>query len=242
MNDELCYVSVKPENDKEFLKSKIYISTHAGTYPIEEVPGIDVATLVREPIAARASYFNFIYPLFLKDRFEYKRIVSHKEKFLYYLFEDKNFLVHNNYQSRFICNPSDPRSWELESFIKTDRELMMKKYYGGKGFDWFVGNEKTSLDNAIENINSFQIVNTIENIELFCDKIKDWFLVNHSIKIKFDLNTKINQGPSELNKEEVSSEYFVSLLNNKEKDRVLELNSIDLEVYNFVKNKEDKNV
>jgi hypothetical protein len=241
-NNLLCYVSNKYPNNKEFLKSKIYISAHAGRYPIDYLDSPDVATLIRDPISARASYFNFIYPRFMFNRPEYQSIKSNREKFLYYLFEDKNFLVHNNYQSRFICNSPDPRSWDPEAFYTKHRIEMMNKFYEGAGFDWFIGNENTSVDNAIKNINSFQIVNTVDNIEIFCGKIKDWFLLNHNIKINFDLNTKINVGPSELNEEKVSSNYFINLLTQGEKDRVLELNSIDLDVYNFVKNKEATNV
>jgi hypothetical protein len=241
-NNILSYVSTHYPNSNEFLDSKIYISAHGGTYPIEFLKGVDTATIVREPIEARASYFNFIYPRYLQDRPEYIEKKDNKEKFLYYLFKDDNFLIHNNYQSRFICNSADPRSWDAESFYTMHRAEMMKKYYEGYGFDWFVGNENTSLTNAIQNINSFQIVNTVDNIEAFCGKIKDWFLSNHGIEINFDLDTKINVGPSELDSQKVSSEYFVDLLTQGEKDRVLELNSIDLDVYNFVKNKEATNV
>jgi hypothetical protein len=241
-NDFLSYVSTYYPNNNEFLDSKIYISAHAGTYPIELLKNIDTATIVREPIEARASYFNFIYPRYLKNRPEYTSRKDNKEKFLYYLFEDKNFLSHNNYQSRFICNPADPKSWDPKAFYTKYGSEMMKKYHEGVGFDWFVGNEQTSLSNAIKNIDSFEIVNTVDNIKVFCGKIKDWFLLNHSIDINFDFNTKINVGPTELNKENVSSEYFVNLLTQNEKERILELNSIDLEVYNFVKNKENTNV
>lgn len=239
-DESLSYVSTALVNDKRELKSKIYVSSHSGTYPISLLDNPEVATLVREPVSARASYFNFIYPLFLQDRPEYKEISDHKQRFLYYLFNDKNFLIHNNYQSRFICNPADPVSWNPESF-KKDEDSILKKYDGGKGFDWFVGNEKTSLDNALKALSEFKIVNTVDHIDMFCNEIKKWFLLNHNIEINFD-KSRINVGPLELDKENVSSEYFASLLNQNEKDRVLELNSIDLEVYNFVKNKESQNV
>ncbi len=216
-NDLLCYIGPIFSNNSESLKSKIYISFHAGTYPVELLEDISVATLIRDPISARASYFNFIYPRALHNKNEYKDLPSNRERFLYYLFEDKNFLVHNNYQSRFICNPSDGRS-----VARTD--------------------ENTSIDNAIHNINSFEIVNTFDNIEVFCGKIKNWFMLNHNIEVNFDFNNKINVGPSKLNEESVSSGYFVNLLTQDEKDRVLELNNIDLQVYNFVKNKEATNV
>jgi hypothetical protein len=241
-NNLLCYVSNKYPNNNEFLKSKIYISAHGGRYPIEYLDNPDVATLIRDPLSARASYFNFIYPMYLSKRSEYQAINSNRGKFLYYLFEDKNLLMHNNYQSRFICNSQDPRSWDPAAYYTKHMAEMMDSFHKGAGFDWFIGNENTSVENAIKSIDSFQIVNTVDNIGAFCGKLKDWFISNHGIDIDFDLNTKINVGPSELDNQKVSSEYFLDLLTQGERDRVLELNSIDLDVYNFVKNKEATNV
>jgi len=243
-DDSKCYISTHYPNNKEFLKNKIYISAHAGTFIIDEIPDIDVATIVRDPISAKASYFNFIYPMYLKDRQEYIDLKNNKDKFLYYLFDDNNFLLHNNYQSRFLCNSADPKSWELKDFYEKYKNSLMKNFREGKGFDWFVGNEKTSLDLALSNINKFSIVNTMDNINLFCDKINNWFIKNYNININFDLEEKINVGSSEFNNKKTNSDYFISLLTENEKDRLLELNSIDLEVYNFIKSKEviyDKN-
>jgi hypothetical protein len=236
-DDSKCYISTHYPNNKEFLKNKIYISAHAGTFVINEIPEIDVATIVRDPISARASYFNFIYPFYLKDRPEYKNIHEDKQKFLYYLFEDKNFLIHNNYQSRFLCNSADEKSWNLKTFYEKDKLEMMKKYKEGYGFDWFVGNEKTSLELALENINNFKIVDVMERVEVFCEKINQWFIDNHNIKIDFNFNEKINVGDSKIEGRKTSSEYFINLLNENEKDRILELNSIDFNIYNFIKSK-----
>lgn len=237
-DDSKCYISTHYPNNKEFLKNKIYISAHAGTFIIDEIPGIDVATILRDPVSARASYFNFIYPFYLKDREEYKNINGDKQKFLYYLFEDKNFIIHNNYQSRFLCNSADSRSWDLKKFYEESQADIMKKYKNGFGFDWFVGNENTSLDLAMKRIKSFNIVNTLDRIDLFCNKINNWFFKNYNTTIQFDLNEKINVGISEFNNKKTSSEYFVNLLDQSEKERILELNSIDLEVYNYVKKME----
>jgi hypothetical protein len=241
-NELLYYISTHYPNTNEFLHSKIYISAHAGTYPIELIPDIDVATVLRDPVSARCSYFNFIYPRFLQNRPEYTSLKTPKEKFLYYLFEDKNFLIHNNYQSRFICNSANPRSWDLKSFYSANLPDLMTKYHEGHGFDWFVGNENTSLQLAMENISKFKIVNTFDNIDLFCYNIKRWFLENHNIEINFDISQKVNVGLSDFDDQKLSSDYFLNLLTQNEKDRILELNSIDLEIYNFVKNKEVTNV
>ena len=96
-NSLLCYVSNKYPNNKEFLKSKIYISAHGGRYPIEYLDNPDVATLIRDPLSARASYFNFIYPMYLYKRSEYQNLNSNREKFLYSRINFSHFQIRNNH-------------------------------------------------------------------------------------------------------------------------------------------------
>jgi len=234
------YISTHYPNNSEFLKSKVYISAHAGTYPINLIDEIDVATIVRDPVSARASYFNFIYPFYLKEREEYSKLNTIREKFLYYLFEDENFLIHNNYQSRFICNPADERSWNLKKFYEVDGVNLMKKYYEGKGFDWFVSDENTSLELAVKNISNFKIKNTMDNIDLFVKNIQNWFMENYKIEVPFKMDTKINVGLTEYNNSKKNSSEVMSLLNNKEVDKLIELNSIDYQIYKII-NDEEKN-
>lgn len=233
------YISTYFPNNKEFLEDKIYISAHAGMYIPNTIDNIDVATIVRNPLEARASYFNFIYHMYLDERKEYINLKTMRDKFLYYLFEDKNFLIHNNYQSRFLCNGSDPRSWDRKSFFE-DSHSMLKKYYEGQGFDWFIDNEKTSLDTAINNISKFKIKNTVENIDKFTKKITEWFLENHKINIEFDKRSKINESLSNYNGESYSSLDLIKMLTEEEILKVIDLNSIDYAVYNFVKDLENQ--
>lgn len=237
-DDSLSYISTHYPNNKNFLKNKIYISAHAGTFVLDEVEDLDVATILRNPIEARSSYFTFIYPLYLKEREEYKSIKDVKEKFVYYLFQDKNFLIHNNYQSRFICNPADKDSWDLKKFFENSGPKLMKKYFDGQGFDWFVNNSNTSIENAKEQVDSFKIVNTIDNINLFCDNIKKWFLENHNKQIKFNFNDKVNVTTYNFDNQISSHFDLIKSLNVEEINKFNDLNKIDIEIYNYIKNKE----
>ena len=232
------YISTHFPNNNEFLSDKIYISAHAGTYIPEYIKDIDVATVIRNPVEARASYFNFIYHMYLDTRKEYNNIPTMREKFLYYLFEDKNFLIHNNYQSRFLCNPSDARSWDRKSFFEIHSSEMFKKYQDGAAFDWFVGDDNTSLDLAINNISNFEIKNTVDRLDLFLKSISEWFLLNHGLQIKFNQNEKTNESLSSYNGVDYSSKDLIDLLTEEEISRILYLNSIDYAVYNFVKEQE----
>lgn len=228
------YISTHFPNNNEFLSDKIYISAHAGTYIPEIIEGIDVATVIRNPVDARASYFNFIYHMYLDKREEYLNLNTMREKFLYYLFEDNNFLIHNNYQSRFLCNGSNPKSWDRKEFFK-DSHSLLKKYYDGHGFDWFVEDDKTSLDLAIANISRFKIKNTVDRIDLFLKDVSSWFMDNHGLVVKFDPSDRINESLSNHEGHSYSSKDLIKMLNQKEIDDILKLNSIDYAVYNFVK-------
>lgn len=235
------YISTHFPNNKDYLNSKKYISAHAGTYIFEIIKDIDVATLVRHPVYARASYFNFIYPFYLKDREEYIKIKKVKDKFLYYLFEDKNFIIHNNYQSRFLCNSADPRSWDIKNFFEKDMNYFMNSYKNGQAFDWFVSNNNTSLETALKNINSFKIKNTVDNIDKFMYNINKWFVENYNLQINFDTDKKINNSLTNFDGDILTSKDLVLQLSAEEFNDVINFNKIDYAVYNFVKDYEELN-
>lgn len=240
-NGKKSYISTYFPNNN-FFQNKIYTSMHAGTYPIDVVPGIDVATIIRDPISARASYFNFIYNKSLHSRNEYKDIKYVEDKFKYYLFEDKNFEIHNNYQSRFICNSADSRSFDPVSFYKNDWQEMMKPFLKeGKAFTWFVENNNTSLDNAVNNINSFNIVNTLDRIDIFENKVSEWFKSNHGIEIVFNKDEVVNKSQADYGYgQTVTTSDLIKTLSNEEKEKVLKNNYIDSYIYNYVKEIESK--
>jgi uncharacterized protein YneR len=231
---EYLYISTHFPNNKEFLSEKIYISAHSGTYIQETIKDVDVATIVRHPVDARASYFNFIHQRYLSERKEYLDLKTMREKFLYYLFEDNNFLSHNNYQSRFLCNGSDPISWDRKSYYKNTAGIL-EKYKDGLAFDWFINDENTSLDLAIKNLSSFKIKNTVDRIDLFLKNISNWFLENHDLVIEFDQGSKINESCSSYDGVNYSSKDLIEMLNKDEIEKLLKLNSIDYSVYNFLK-------
>lgn len=231
------YISTHFPNNKEFLSDKIYISAHAGMYIPENVEDVDVATIVRNPIDARASYFNFIYHMYLDKREEYVKLNTMREKFLYYLFEDNNFLSHNNYQTRFLCNSSNPKSWDRKEYFKESSSLL-KKYHDGQAFDWFIDNDKTSVELAISNLSNFKIKNTVERIDLFLESVSSWFMDNHGLSVEFNKNDKINESLSKDENNSYSSKDLIEMLSEKEIEKVLTLNSMDYAVYNFVKGME----
>jgi hypothetical protein len=160
-----------------------------------------------------------------------------REKFLYYLFEDNNFLSHNNYQTRFLCNSSNPKSWDRKEYFKESNSLL-KKYHDGQAFDWFIDNDNTSVELAISNLSNFKIKNTVERIDLFLESVSSWFMDNYGISVEFNKNDRINESLSKDKNNSYSSKDLIDMLSEKEIEKVLTLNSMDYAVYNFVKGME----
>jgi hypothetical protein len=239
INDVSYYISTHYPNNNNFTK-KVYTSMHAGRYPIDMVNNISVATIIRNPIEARVSYFNFIYSNALFSREDYLQIESPLEKLRYYLFEDPNFKMHNNYQSRFICNSADARSFSPLDFYKNHYEKMMTPFLKkGEAFDWFIGDTNTSAENALKQIKSFEIVNSLDRIDLFENNINEWFDKNYGFSITFDRNNIVNAGVFNYgNKESITTKYLVSLLSESDKDLILKNNDIDYFIYNYVRDNE----
>lgn len=236
-HSSLLYISTHFPNNREFLSDKIYISAHAGMYIPETVEDVDVATIVRNPIDARASYFNFIYNMYLDKREEYLNLNTMREKFLYYLFEDNNFLSHNNYQTRFLCNSSNSKSWDRKEYFK-DSNSLLKKYHDGQAFDWFVDDDKTSIELAISNLSNFKIKNTVERMDLFLENVSSWFMENHGLIVEFNKNDRVNESLSKDGNNFYSSKDLIKMLSKEEIEKLLNLNSMDYSVYNFVKSME----
>lgn len=228
------YISNQYPHSVNF-KNIVFLSSHMGTYPIEKNINFDTCTIVRNPIEARASYFNFIYGKYLKDREEYVNIKKYLDKFKYYLFEDKNFLSHNNYQSRFLCNPMSEKAFDVVKFYDIYSKEMMNRYKDGLAFDWFVQNDNTTLDNAIKAIDSLVFANTLENFNIFVHSVSNWFDINYNIKIRHEEDVKINTSVTEYDGVTYRTSDLVNSLSDDEKKMLLDLNNIDYYIYNYVK-------
>jgi hypothetical protein len=238
-NNLKYYISTHFPNYNNF-EDKVYVSIHAGTYPILKNPNMDVATIIRNPVEARLSYFNFIYNMYLVDREEYSSIKNVKDKLSYYLFEDKNYSLHNNYQARFICNPADERSFDVPQFYKEHGFEMLKEFNEGKAFTWFVENEKTSYSFAVQQITKFKIKNTLDSFEKFENNINKWFMENYKIEINFEKNIKTNESVCDYGDGKLyKTQDLMSLLSNDDIAQIIENNQIDYNLYKLIKDIEN---
>lgn len=223
------------------LNGQAYIAGHFGTYPIDVVNDIDVACIVRHPIDARLSYFNFIYEPQFAGQEAYDSIPNYIDKLRYYLFSDPNSKAHIDYQSRFICNPTDGRLFNASKFIREDEKVLEAegKFNDGKVFTWFVNNDKTSLEYAKSQIDSFDIVGTVEGIDLFMSKKSKWFKDNYGISIEWNKENKINESSVLYDGVTYTTSKLKEMLTDEEKQMILNQNKIDYAIYNYVKGKEN---
>jgi hypothetical protein len=238
-NNISTYISTQYPNENP-ISDEVYISGHFGTYPIEKFPGISVACLIRNPIEARVSYFNFIHGRNDLDTPRYRSIDSYLEKLKYYLFEDEGFFEHNNYQSRHICNPTDELVFQSDhQFEKNINDITNKyNFKMGEAFNWFIKNDNTSFENAKNRIESFDIVNTVDSISSYYTAISKWFKNSHGIDIS--LNSKnITNSSNTLYKGKIyTTQDLIGMLTNHEKEKVLENNEIDYKIYSIIRERE----
>jgi hypothetical protein len=104
---------------------------------------------------------------------------------------------------------------------------------------WYLEDSPFVLEDVINMIDSFDIVETTDNHEIFYNKIKDWFL--HNLDVEFN-NIDFPNIPSELvdeNSNNYTTQSLIDLLTETEKQKILDDNSIDFALYNYIKSKNE---
>ena len=225
------YTNSIPPHDTD-MNDNIFLSGHFGTYPIESLSGFNVSCIFRDPVKRVLSNFNYIYPI-LFEREEYSKLSNISERMKYYLFEDENFISHKNTQTKFICNPaSDAILGKSQNYSDEYKEKYAKHLMTR---DWFLTENKTSIDFAKKQIDSFLITGTVEKYQDFAENLYSWFNDNCNVKINYNKNIFINQSLNIEGGNSYVSSDLMSLLTKKECDRIIEENSLDYEVYEYVK-------
>lgn len=214
---------------------QVFLAGHWGTYPITINPNVDVVSVIRNPVELRASIFVYFYDKGFGVRSEYSNFSSLKDKFKYYVFDDPNFEIHRNMQSRFICNSADPMIFNPSLFNDQKNTLQaIKDLSTKKAFSWFIGNENTSLENATNNLSSFYSVHKYDNLNLTCQDISLWFNENYNLNIEFDMNNIINEGSSALSSGPSSTQEILDSLSSDEIELIESFDSIDKAIYDQV--------
>lgn len=208
-------------------KNTQYISGHFGTYPITQSSYIDFFTMLRNPLDLSVSYFNFLY----NNKYDsiYSNVIGYKNKLIKYLFHDNNTKIYNNIQSRFLSNSAKNYIFYPNNKSREDIE----KDISSENFMWFVDDENTSFENAVKTINSCSFIGSVENIEDFCIKLKQYFLLNLEIDINFDTNKKINSSVAVDGLNTYSTNDAIGMLSKDDIEMFVSNNKIDYMVYSY---------
>jgi hypothetical protein len=205
------YPNKRPPHDPN-LDSYAYIGAHMGRNPIELIPNLSVGCLLRDPILRSISNFLWIKKTILDEK--YKDVISIEDKLRKYLFDDLDYMEHYNIQTRFICNkqlfsePFDYKIWSQNWYLENNLDLNFAK---------------SELD-------SFDIVGVQDNHRTFTLKVHDWFDKNYGFRVEY--NTDRHDLKS------TNSNYLLSTLTKLEKQKILENNFKDYELYLYAKQKQ----
>jgi hypothetical protein len=137
---------------------------------------------------------------------------------------------------RHEINKEDLTKKELEEFNKEKERLMQKNPVER----WFLDDERSSIDFAKSQIDSFKIIDTIDNHDRFVNKIYQWFEENYSIDLSKYQNSYsgiFNKSKFSFDDKEYESKDLKKMLSQKELNKVLQNNLMDKEIFDYVSEK-----
>lgn len=211
-----------------------FIQGHLGRYPISRIPNLTVATLVRDPLDRAISNFLYIYDRVLVNKPEYVAIEKMEDKLRYYLFEDPIYISHRNIQSKFICfEPEINNFKDIPDDIESD--------YQNRSKQWYLLDSELTFELAKKYIDSFEIVNTTNNVVLFTDRVVSWFNSNYpNMEFKTLDSGLFHINPSLVKTETdtYTTKSLKEVLTDEDIVKFLDLNDIDFELYSYVYEKE----
>jgi hypothetical protein len=249
----IAHPSANPQPLDDYSKFA-YVHGHFGIKPMIEYPEIQAACLVRDPLDRVVS--NFIWLIMnneLQEQEPYVNLSTIYQKMHYYLIEDSDYSK-NNLITRFLSNGIDDDFFRLNnvsifrkdgSLIDVDRTEQFKEYYK----HWFVDNN-TSLEVAKQYLDKIAILGVTEHHDAFMDKIFKWFIDNYNLDIKqeyLDENAKITNPKNipyvnysnytDSDGTTYTTESLKALLTEEDIAKIYENNALDLELYNYAKEK-----
>jgi hypothetical protein len=227
-----------------------YIQTHYGAHPMEVYPEVDTACIFRDPIDRMVSHFAWnMMEKYYEQYFDEYKTGKTEDLFRYFLFEDEKLANNNNLQTKFVCNSIDGGAFyakHVSPVGPNGEALDMSIYlYESPFTSWLMRNDNTSIEFAKEQIDKMVIIDTIENHDRFVTNICNWFKENYNLDIEEEFKASlVNENPTvnysiftDSDGIEWTTAKLKALLTDDEKARVYANNSLDLEIYNYVKSK-----
>lgn len=243
VTDKLNEVGLKSTIDQQQpftfnWKEMVYIGPHLARYPLDNWINSDltVATIIRNPIERSISHFNMLvgYEV-LSDHPIYSQDIPYLNKVRYFLFEDEDYKSHYNLQARHICNAPNEAMFDINKYQGFIDEWLKN---GGNAYGWtrFIDNNRTSFDFAKQTLNSIDIVEITENLDIFMQQINNWFNKHYDISIPYDTSVFIHRSDETGPKVEYTTKQIIDMLTDEEKNQILKDNDIDYALYLYVLN------
>jgi hypothetical protein len=220
------------------INETMFINAHIGTYPMDNFFDVDVACVFRDPVDRTISNFLWIFKDILSNKPEYYVFNNILDCFKFYAFEDKNFIAHRNLQTRFVCNPINSEAFlgmyqenkDISPFPdKYGLELIWK--------DFFVENDRTNINFAKKQVDSFKIIGITENLLPFQLKVHKWFKDNYGIDFEEPTKNKLRTGQVGYKGVLYDTDLIKDMLTVDEIEKIRYNNSLDVDLYRYVKEK-----
>jgi hypothetical protein len=202
----LHFASNRTSIDTEKIKQSKFVSGHFGLMPLDYMNNPEVFTIVRDPVERFISYFNYT----IKPHQSQKEIEERFQSWLY----GKDYVVQSNLQSKFLTGKTniDKFNEDVVAFETTIES------------GWHIENYNLDIKNVIDNLQNIKCY-TFEELNLFCSDM------NKSLEKQFEFS--VFQETKKINK--LTAERFKIKPSKKDLSRIEELNSVDIELYEYVK-------
>ena len=234
-----------------------YVHWHFGK-TLVDLENVDTVCILRDPVDRSISNFLWLKAqTALHESSLYSDdAVSLVDQLKNYLFNDDFYITHRNLQATFLSNglsdydmqaiykrtPFDQYSEEEQERLKNLYTPVMRMK------EWYISNTDTSFENAKATIDKCLHVQTLENHNALLNSIFDWFLNNFGVNVKDDYESMYSDVLEALDvpyynyslTNDASGEPYTtskmrSLLTDEEIATVYDLNSIDKQIYDYVK-------
>lgn len=209
------------ENNKKLLSghnfeiAKEDFNTHdyiVGHYGLSPVPhALNTFTIIRDPIERSFSYLKYVWKAFYSNS-------SIIQAFEYFLTNEKIVNVISNQQSKFLTCEID-----LKEYNKNTKNILNHFLSG-----WSLMVKQVETNLVIESINKNNIDILFFEDEKLYEKVFNIFQLEN--KEYIDYSKKINQSV------EIDTKLY-----DRYYDRILEINKIDIEVYNILRSIKNEN-
>lgn len=241
--------TINTKNFKSY-EDYAYVSAHYGSHPLDN--GVESVALFRDPLDRLISHFawGMMSGQHIEHFDAYSLDADIKTLFKHFLFDDEQMASNNNLQTKFVCNGIDEGIFKIRhtqnpEVYDPNVAVSVDPRPSGVLTEWMIPSDKTSIEYAKSQVDKMTIIDTLENHDRFTTNVCNWFKENYNLDIETEFRESlINENPTfnysmftDSQGNEWTTAKLKALLTEEEIAKVYENNALDLELYNYVKDK-----